>query len=156
VAVLTLRTAGGQRLWGAVVFVGCALGAVTLALTGGAPWLTWLALGIFGGAAGVASVANFGDRWSVDDEGLAYRNVLTGRLGWPRQRRAAWDDVLSATEHEGRTWFVEVEGQRRWVLDHVDAHDELQRLFEAHGVSVRQSRLPRPFRRRSSGSPDEG
>jgi hypothetical protein len=149
----TCRTAWGSRLLGlAVLLAALALGAWLL-LDGGAPAWTWAALSGVGLIAGLASVANFGDRWTLDDGGITYRNVLTARLGLPRERRLAWEDVLRASEYEGRTWFLSVEGGRRWVLDHLAEHDRLGVAFQQLGIPVDTVEKPRLWRRGADDDP---
>ena len=143
----SFQTGWGPRLLGLTVLLAVLAVAGSLAAGGGAPVWTWLLLGCFGLAALLATVANFGDRWIVDDEGLAYRNDWTARIGWPRSRRAAWSDVMEARDYEGRTWFVIVEGQKRWVIDQLRDHERLRVVFQQRGVSVSSIEKPRLWRR---------
>src|SRR6185369_13320129 len=94
--------------------------AAMIWLRDGAPLPTWLVLGTLLLVSGLASVANLGDRWTLDDEGLSYENALTGLVGMPRRRRVAWASILSAVELEGRTWLLSVDGGKKLVLDHLD------------------------------------
>lgn len=140
---LTCRTSWGQRVFGLVVLAVCVATAVALATTGGAPTLTWAFIAFFGLAAAWATAANFTESWHFDEDGVLHRRAVLDRIGRPAERRASWDDILRATEQNGRTWFLEVEGQGRWVLDHVDDHDILRTLFETQGVPVRRKDRPK-------------
>ena len=125
-----------------------ALAAFAMAGQGAAAW-SWFFLWAFMLAAVLASVANFGDRWVVDDEGITYRNVLLQRTPLARlapARHAAWRDVHSAQEQDGKTWFLEVEGQKRWILDHLDAHEHLRLVLQDRGVPVSSRTRARLFR----------
>lgn len=148
-------TAMGTRVWGLVVLV-CALAmGLWLLFEGGAPTLTWVILGIFVVISGWASIHNFGDRWHVTDEGLSYRNTLTALVGLPRERSVAWSEVTKAAEYEGRTWFLSIEGQKRWVLDHLADHDRLGLILRELDVPVSTIEKPKPFSRdgRDPGAP---
>ena len=140
---LTFHTAWGSRLTGLVVLLGASAGALGLAITGGAPLWTWLVLAAFAIAAAVATVANFGDRFHFDDEGLAHENVVLTRLGFPGERRAAWKDVVSAVEHDKATWFVNVDGQGRWVLDKLDGHESVRGILAARNIPITSVERPR-------------
>jgi len=88
---------------------------------------------VFGGAALLASIANFGDRWDLDDEGLHYANILTGRLGWPRPRRRGVG-AGGGGRRAGRHDVVPRDrGEGRWVLDQLDGHDLLRALLQERG-----------------------
>ena len=128
-----------------------------IALTGGAPFWTWLLLGSFVAVSGLASLANFGDRWHVSDEGLTYRNEITALIGFPRERRLPWSRVLRAADYEGKTWFLTVEGDKRWVLDHLGEHDRLGLILQQLEIPVSSVEKPRPWRRGDpgGGSPSE-
>jgi hypothetical protein len=152
VPVTSTGTAWGARLLGLCVLAGVLVVGAGLGLTGGAPTWTWIGLGVFGAAALAATVANFGDRVRVTEEGMSYENVLTSRWGWPRARTAAWEQVSEAVDLEGRTWFVEVEGQRRWVLDQLAGHEDLRLVFMERGVPIRVTQRPRLFGRQSPGA----
>src|SRR5687767_11676622 len=107
-----------QKVLGAVVFAACVVAMLVL-LPGGAPAFTWVLLGVFGISSGLATIANFGERVTVDASGIAQRNVLLARIGLAG-RRAAWPDVLGAVDQDRRTIFLDVRDQRRWVIDHID------------------------------------
>lgn len=133
---VTLQVGWGQRVVGLAVLVACVGLAAWMRFD--LPWLTWLVLGIFFVASGVSSLSNFGERLHADEAGLRWENVLLRR-----ERRAAWPEVLSALELDGRTVFLTVEGQRRWVLDAFDGVALLRKLLQEHGVSVEQRTRPR-------------
>jgi hypothetical protein len=133
---MTFEVGWGQRAVGLVVLLACAGLAAWMRFD--LPWPTWVVLGVFFAAALVSSLSNFGERLHADEEGLRWENVLLRR-----ERRAPWRDVLSAVELDGRTFFLTVEGQRRWVLDAFDGAELLSRLLQEHGVSVEQRTRPR-------------
>ena len=141
------RTATGPRMLGLFVLV-ATLGLIGWLLSdGGAPVWTWAMLGIFLLISGLATVHNFGDRWHVTDEGLSYRNTLTGRLGWPRAKSVSWERVERASDYEGRTWFLTIQGEKRWVLDQLAEHDRLGLVLQQLGIPVSSIKKPRPLRR---------
>ena len=139
-----------SRVLALAVLVALVLAAVAIVVAGqGAAAWSWFFLGAFLVAAVLASIANFGDRWTVDDAGITYRNVLLQRTPLARlapERHAAWQDVHSAQEAEGKTWFLQVEGQKRWILDHLDAHEHLRLVLQDRGVPVSSRTRPRIFR----------
>lgn len=143
----TCRTATGARVLGLGVLVATLGMGGWLAANGGAPSWTWLILGGFFLVSGLATLHNFGDEWHVGDEALTYRNRITARLGFPRERQVPWDKVLSAADYEGRTWFLTVEDEKRWVLDHLAEHDRLGLIFQQLDISVSSIEKPRPWRR---------
>jgi hypothetical protein len=138
---VTLRVSVGQRVLGLAVLVGSCAAAIWL--RDGAPLLTWLVLGTLILVAGLASVANFGDRWTLDAEGLSYENALTGHVGLPRSRRVAWASILSAVELEGRTWLLSVDGAKRLVLDHLDGHEIVRQALQGRGIGITPLQKPR-------------
>ena len=133
---MTFEVGWGQRTVGLAVLLACAglAGWMRFDL----PWPTWVVLGVFFVAALVSSVSNFGERLHADELGLRWENVLLRR-----ERRASWSDVLSAVELDGKTIFLTVEGQRRWVLDAFDGAELLRKLLQEHGVSVELRTRPR-------------
>lgn len=141
----TFRTTWGQRAVGALVLGGVGAASAGLAVTGGAPGVTWAVLGVFGVASGVATVANFGDRFVFDDDGVAHENVVLRAVRAPR--RVAWSDVLEAVDHEGTTWFLGVRDGRRLILDRVEGHDRIRLLLEEKGVPISRRERPRLFGR---------
>ena len=149
---MTLRVRWRSRIVGLVVLVLALLGAVVLAREGAAA-LSWVLVGALGGAALVASVSNFGDRIDVGESGLVYTNDLTARVGFPRRREAAWSAVLGAVEQDHETFFLDVEGQRRWVLDQLDGHEELRIALGEHGIPLTTRTRPRLM---SWGRSDKG
>jgi hypothetical protein len=145
----TFVTGWGSRVLGLLVLGGSLGAAAWIGAEGGAPAWTWLALGLFAAASLAATVANFGDRWSVDERGLTYRNALTALVGLPRERHVGWDAVVRASEYEGRTWFLTVENGRRWVIDQLAEHDRLRLVLEQAGVSVSVLEKPKLFGHRA-------
>ena len=137
----------GPRAMGLAVLVLAAVASIGLAVSGGAPTVTWIVLVALGVAAAVATLANFGDRYHVDEDGIRYENVITSRFGWRRARFAPWADISRAVELDSRTWFLHVEGQGRWVLDQLDGHEMLRLLLEARGISVKVTTRPSVFGR---------
>lgn len=131
-----------SRVLGLAVLVLAAVGIVVLARSDASPW-SWAIVCILGLAALVASVANFGDRFDVDDEGITHVNTLTERIGWPRARRVAWGDIRHATDQDGDTLFLEVEGERRWVLDQLDGHEHLRLILADRGIPTSRRTRPR-------------
>jgi len=138
---ITLRVSMGQRVLGLAVLIGSCAAAIWL--RDGAPWLTWLILGTLIVVSGLASVANLGDRWVLDEAGVSHENALTGRVGLSRGRRVAWASILSAVELEGRTWILSVDGEKRLVLDHLDGHDLVRQELQGRGINTTAVSKPR-------------
>jgi len=143
----TCRTAWDARVLGLGVLLATLSLGIWIAVDGGGPIWTWLILGAFGLLSGVATVHNFGDHWHVTDAGLTYRNTITAKLGFPRERHLPWSKVMRASDYEGKTWFLTVEGEKRWVLDHLAEHDRLGLIFQQLDISVSSIEKPRPWRR---------
>ncbi len=137
----TLRVGWGQRALGLFVL------AVVVAAIGGLrfdmPVVTWVILGLVGAAAGWSSLCNFGDRLHVREDGLKRENVLLGVAGWRRERTAAWAEIETVVDLDGRTLFLTVTGQPRWVLDSFEGMDELRAVLQQNGVPITQRRRPR-------------
>ena len=106
------------------------------------PW-SWGILGLLGVASLLASIANFGDVVEVDDTGLTHENTLLRPVGLSRGRRAEWKDVLHAVDQDGATFFIEVQDQRRWVVDQLDNHEHFRLILEDRGISVSTRTRPR-------------
>lgn len=138
---MTFEVGWGQRVLGLVVLIGV-LG-ILVAMRFDLPWPSWIVLGLFGIAALVSSISNFGERLHADDEGLRWENVLLRRMGLARERRAAWSQVLSAVELDQKTFFLTIEGQPRWVLDALAGTEVLRRVLEERGIRVDQRSRPR-------------
>jgi hypothetical protein len=89
-------------------------------------------------------VTAWADRYTLDEEGIEYRNALLRPLGLGR-RRVAWEDVLRVREHRrlgtgGRedrpsAVFLTVRSGRRMVLDSLEAYDEVVRAVRHHCVT---------------------
>lgn len=138
---MTFQVGWGPRLLGLLVLAGVA--AAIVALSPGLPVLTWIVLGVFGVTAAVATLSNFGERLHVDESGLRWENVILRAAGLRRERRASWADIHSVVELDGKTLFVTVEGQPRWVLDALEGVDVLRGLLGAHGIPVETRTKPR-------------
>jgi hypothetical protein len=110
--------------------------------------LTWVFLGVFTVVSAGATYSNFGDVFEPDEEGISYRNVIAARLGLPRSRRVAWRDIREAVEYDGKTWFLTVEAEKRWVLDQLDGHERLRLIFTDLQVPVRIKERPRLMKSR--------
>lgn len=106
------------------------------------PW-SWGILGLLGLASLLASIANFGDVIEVDDAGLSHDNTLLRRVGVVRCRRAEWKDVVRAVDQDGATFFIEVQDQRRWVLDQLDDHEHFRLILQDRGINVSTRTRPR-------------
>ena len=146
----TCRTGTGTRVLGLVVLLSTLSLGIWIAATGGAPTWTWALLGCFFLVSALASIHNFGDQWHVDDEGLSYRNTITALVGWSRERHVPWSKVMKAANYEGKTWFLTIEDEKRWVLDHLAEHERLALVFQELGISVTEVEKPKPFRRDGS------
>jgi hypothetical protein len=131
-----------SRVLGLAVLVLSAVGLVVLAGNDASPW-SWLIVSTLGLAALVASLANFGDRFDVDDQGITHLNTLTARVGWPRVRRATWAEIRHAIDQDGDTIFLEVDGQRRWVLDQLDGQEHLRLILADRGIPMTNRTRPR-------------
>ena len=87
----------------------------------------------------VACLLNLGDRYALDERGIRYENRLLDRLGIRLGRSVPWTRVLSMRIHHGIRFgmreehpsalFLDVAGERRFVIDSVEAFDEIQRLI---------------------------
>lgn len=87
-----------------------------------------------------ASLLNLGDRYRIDEEGIAYANPVLGRLGLRLDRRVRWEEIVSVRAH--RTFvhgvresaptalFLDVVSGPRFVIDSVEGFDEMHRLVE--------------------------
>ena len=145
------ETAWGPRVLGLCVLLVSTAALVSLAAGDGAPTWTWILLSLLGLVSALITVANFGDRLEVTETGLTSRNVLLERLGMGRRRSASWSDVLEAKEYDGKTWFLTVEGQRRWVIDQLRDHERFRIRLDQEGVSVKVVEKPKAWRRDSPG-----
>lgn len=143
----TSGTALGARVLGLVVLLSTVALASWIVIDGGAPIWTWLLLGGFFLVSALATIHNFGDRWHLDDEGLSYRNTITARIGFPRERHVPWSKVMRAANYEDQTWFLTIEGEKRWVLDHLADHERFGLIFQELDIPVTRVEKPKPFRR---------
>lgn len=139
-----------SRLLGLAV-LGLAVGAMAVLAVEGGSAVSWTITSTLLVLSGLATVANFGDRVVADDEGLTSETLRLRTFGLAR-RRARWSEIARAVDQDGDTWFLEVEGQSRWVLDHLDRHEELGALLRERGVGVDARQAPRLWRR--GGRPD--
>ena len=131
----TFRVRWQARALGVFVLALVAVGIVAIAGENASPW-SWGVLVLVGTAAFTTSLANFGDVVETDEAGLARRNVLLGRIGLSRAQRASWAEVLNAIDQDGATFFLEVQDQRRWVLDQLDDHAGFSAILRQNGISV--------------------
>ena len=123
----------------AALFVGGALSYLALSAPGPGlviiGFLTLLSL--------VNLVTAWGDRFTIDGEGVEHRNLLLARLGVPA-RRIAWDVVEQVREYRRpsagrppgspRALFMVPRSGRRIVLDSLERYDEI--------VDAIRSRVP--------------
>ncbi len=142
---LVLRINTTQRVLGLAVLLGCVLGAALLPQMGKMPTFTWCFLGFFGLLGVYISVINFGDRIVVEDQTIRRSNSL---LPWWRSLDLRFEDVATATDYEGRAWFLRLEDGKKVVLDHLDGHHELGLLLEESSISTRKSEKPKLVGRR--------
>ncbi|MEM7244280.1 MAG: hypothetical protein AAF533_02990 [Acidobacteriota bacterium] len=150
---LDIRINGTQRFFGLAVLIGCLVGAVLLPQMGPVPVFTWCFLGFFGLLSGYLTVVNFGDRITVDDDRIQRRNVIVGGL-FGRDLDLSFADIATATDYEGRAWFLRLESGKKVVLDYLDKHEELGLVFESSSVSTRKAEKPKLLGRRLE--PPEG
>ena len=139
-AARTYRRSLGTRILSLVcapVFTG---GAVSFAATTG-PTAGFYVL------AGVAAlsllnlVTAWADRFTLDEDGIEYRNALLRPLGLGR-RRVAWEEVLRVREHRRpgtgggddrpSALILTVRSGRRMVLDSLEEYDEIVRAVRHH------------------------
>src|SRR5207245_3743206 len=96
-AVRTYRRSLGMRIVSAacaVLFLG---GAISLARAAGAT-AGLLILGALAALSLINLAGAFADRYTLDDEGIEYRNALLALLG-RAPRRVAWDEIADVREH---------------------------------------------------------
>lgn len=101
----------------------------------------------------VASLLNLGDRYALDERGIRYENPLLERMGIRLNRSVEWTRVQSMRIHHGIRFgmreehpsalFLDVAGERRFVIDSVEAFDEIQRLI-AGRLGQRVETVPPP------------
>ncbi len=126
------RTAG-TRAVGAGCFLLFGGGALSYALTSGATPLFVVLAGL--SALSLANlVTAFADRYTLDESGIEYRNVVLSRLG-QRPRRVGWDEIVRVREHrrlragdpETRpsAIFLTLRSGRRMVLDSIENLEEI-------------------------------
>ena len=109
-------------------------------LTSGGRFLsvTGLLLACFIGVSLFASLLNLGDRYLLDERGIRYANPLLQRLGLRFDRQVVWPEIVSIHAHRALRFgakedmpsalFLEVRGAQRFVIDSVEAFDEIHRL----------------------------
>ena len=89
-----------------------------------------------------ASLLNLGDRYVLDEGGIAYSNPILSRLGLRLERRVPWPDVVSVRAHRGwshgfresapSALFLQLATGGRFVIDSVDEMAEIGRLIGLH------------------------
>ena len=94
-----------------------------------------------------ASLLNLGDRYRIDEAGIAYANPALSRLGLRIGRRVAWDEVVSVRAHRAvshgsveavpSALFLELASGGRFVIDSVEGLEEIRRLISAQLEAVR-------------------
>lgn len=139
----TYRRSTGTR----VLSLGC-LALFTLLelahLTSGGRFLGLPGLLLAGliGVALFASLLNLGDRYRIDERGIQYANPLLRGLGLRLDREVVWPEIVSIHAHRALRFgtkeempsalFLEVRGAQRFVIDSVEAFDEIHRLVLEH------------------------
>ncbi len=98
-----------------------------------------------------ASLLNLGDRYVLDEGGIAYSNPILSRLGMRLERRVPWTEVVSVRAHRGwshgsresapSALFLQLATGGRFVIDSVDEMEEISRLVALH---LPGSRSPAP------------
>ena len=99
-----------------------------------------------------ATLLHLGDRYGIDDAGIRYDNPLLARLGVPLHRSVAFSDIVSLRAYHGLRFgmreehpsalFLEVAGERRFVIDSVEGFDELHRLIAGRVKPVSREDSP--------------
>ena len=109
-------------------------------LTSGGQFLsfTGLFLACFIGVSLFASLLNLGDRYLIDESGIRYDNPLLQRVGLRFDRQVVWPEIVSIHAHRALRFgakedmpsalFLEVRDSQRFVIDSVEAFDEIHRL----------------------------
>jgi hypothetical protein len=104
---------------------------------GQVPVLTWVLLVFFLGVGALLSVGNYGDRISLDDEGIRISNRFVRALGLRGERSLAWDEVVRLKEHRRRTLFLVREKGAPMVLDSIADYAALREEIAARsGLSL--------------------
>lgn len=95
-------------------------------------------LACFIGVSLFASLLNLGDRFLIDDSGIRYANPVLARLGLSLDRAVVWPEIVSVHAHRALRFgmkednpsalFLEVRDSDRFVIDSVEAFDEIHRL----------------------------
>jgi hypothetical protein len=136
----TFRRSLGTRVLSVVCVPVFAGGAVSFAVSSGVTAGFYVL-----GAAAALSLLNlvtaWADRYTLDDDGIEYRNRLLSPLGLGH-RRVAWEDVVRVREHrrlgaggpEDRpsALLLSVRSGRRMVLDALEDFDEVLRAVRHH------------------------
>ena len=128
----TFRRNLSSRVLSSVVFVITISLLVNFRLFGNdAPLLTQLVLGFFALSSFILSIYNFGDRFVLDETGIAYTNVLIGRKRGVK-KHVKWSDIESVKEYRGKTLFLFLrEGGKKMVLDSIERYPELREIVRA-------------------------
>jgi hypothetical protein len=90
----------------------------------------------------VATLLNLGDRYGIDERGIRYENPLLARLGVILDRSVPFSDIVSVRAYRGLRFgvreehpsalFLEVTGERRFVIDSVEGFEELHHWIASH------------------------
>lgn len=133
----TYRRSRGTRFLGAgaaALLVGAAISHVSSA--GLRPGL--LVIGLLALLSLANLVSAWGDRFTLSEGGIEYRNTLLARCG-VRPRRLAWDEIVQVREHRRlsdrggppRAVFLIPRSGRRLVLDALEDYDEVLRTVRS-------------------------
>ncbi len=135
IAARTYRRTAGTRILAAA---GLAIltGSTIAAGSRTGVTLSFFVLAALSLIAAMNAATAFGDRVTLDDQGIAIANAWLARVG-RRPRRVAWEDILSLREHRGlrpggadiapRAIFLEVRSGRRLVIDSLQDFDAVVR-----------------------------
>ncbi len=109
-------------------------------LTSGGQFVSFpgIFLACFVGVSLFVSLLNLGDRFLIDDSGIRYANPLLARMGLQMERTIGWPQIVSIHAHRALRFgrkedhpsalFLEVQGSDRFVIDSVEAFDEIHRM----------------------------
>jgi hypothetical protein len=89
-----------------------------------------------------ASLLNLGDRYRIDEQGIFYANPILSRLGLKVDRGVSWPEVVSVRARRGlahgsreatpSALFLELRSGRPFVIDSVEAFEEVRQLISIH------------------------
>ena len=133
------RRTTGSRVISTIVGIGSAASLLYLLLDepGEVPVFTWILLGVFLVVSAVLSVGNYGDRITLDDEGVRITNGILKAVGFRGESSLRWEDVVRLKEHRRRTLFLVREKGAPMVLDSVAGYAVLREDVQARsGLSL--------------------